>query len=155
MIAKSQEWRAESLGPWERHRRDLDGGRVLIVATGLDGRWNWDLWASSEHGQCLDMPMEGFGTAEEAKVDADQVAAELARATDEQIGERNGIEMYREPVVLKLVTIEAGHRCADCGHEISSSTAAYPVEGEPWLKCGSCASRNPDVVLAAATVDSI
>lgn len=155
-MTESQGWRAESLGPWERHRRDLDGGRVLIVAKGLDGRWNWDLWGSGEHGQCLDMPMEGFGTVQEAKDDADQVAEALSSETDEQVAERTMIEMYREgPVTLKLATIEPGKWCSVCGCEIEPGTAAYPAVGDSWLICGSCAARNPDASLGTDTVESI
>lgn len=146
-------WQETPLGPWERHRRDLDGGRVLIVARGLDGRWMWDLWANRNHGQCLDLS-DGFDTLAEAKSDADRAAAEAAAMTDEQMAYRNAIEFYREPITLNLVTVGDGKLCALCGNEIGRGTAAERAEGEPWLWCGSCASRNPDSAIANVAPDA-
>lgn len=155
VMTRASGWRAEPVGPWERHRQDLDGGRVLTVALGMDGRWTWDLWANREYGQCLDMALEGFGTVDEAKADADRAAAKSAAMTDEQLVKRNGIGAYRELAALRLVTVERGKRCAFCGNEIVPGAAAEQTEGEPWLWCGSCASRNPDAVLTGGVTGSI
>lgn len=148
--AMTSNWRAEQLGPWERYRYVLEGGRVVTVARGLSGRWTWSMWGAGEQGQCLDMADE-FEAAADAVADADRAIIERASMTDEQLTEKVMIDEYREPVAFRLVTVDADKRCIHCGSGIAPGIAAEETGGDQWLWCGSCASRNPDSVIAGAT----
>jgi hypothetical protein len=116
-------WRAIPLGPWERYRRDLDGGRRVIVARSTYGGWVWDLWGTLEAPACLDLG--DAATAREAMDHAD-----------------------RAVVTLKIVTIGQGNRCVMCRNEIDPGPAAEETSEDRWLWCGSCACRNPGSLMA-------
>jgi hypothetical protein len=135
-------WHIEYLGPWERYRRTLDTGRVIIVARSMGGRWMWDMWGAEEEGQCLDLASGEFGTPELAMLDAEQAIEGYAAVTDERVAAKNGIDAYRETIVLKLVAVGEGRKCAVCQSEVAPGVAVENEEG--WLLCGSCAARNPD-----------
>jgi hypothetical protein len=139
-------WRAIPLGPWERHRRDLDGGRRVIVACGTYGGWVWDLWGTLEAPACLDLG--DAATAREAMDDADRAAAEYATVTDDELIARNGIDAFAGVVTLKIANVEQGNRCVMCRNEIDAGPAAEETSEEGWLWCGSCACRNPGSLMA-------
>jgi hypothetical protein len=148
---RARGWSPIPLGPWERYRRDLRGGRYLIVAPGLDGHWTWDMW--SPGSECLAMPINSFATATDAKEDVDRAAAESAIMTDEQMIERNAIDAFAGSVAFRLVVIDdEDKRCAMCHNEITPGVAAEEIGEAAWLWCGSCASRNPGSVLADETI---
>jgi hypothetical protein len=134
-------WRAIPLGPWERYRRDLDGGRRVIVARGTYGGWVWDLWGTLEAPACLDLG--DAATAREAMDDADRAVAEYATLTDDELIARNAISAFAGVVTLKVVNVEQGTRCVLCRNEIAPGPAAEETGEERWLWCGSCACRNP------------
>lgn len=138
-------WRAIPLGPWERYRLDLDGGRRVIVAPGVSGGWVWEIWS------VLDSPLYlrlgESATAREAIDDADRASTEYAALTDEELTTRNGIDAYAEVVTLTVVTIGGGRRCIMCEREIAPGLAAEQA-GDGWLWCPSCACRNPGSVMA-------
>jgi hypothetical protein len=142
-------WHVEHLGPWERYRRTLRGGRVVTVARGMGASWIWDMWGAEEEDQCLDLASGEFDTPELAMLDAEQAIEEYAAVTDERLAAKNGIDAYRETAVLKLVAVGEGRKCSLCQSEIAPGAAAENKEG--WLLCGSCATRNPDSVIAATT----
>lgn len=149
--ARASGWTSIPLGSWERYRHDLDGGRYLIVAQGLDGDWTWDMW--SPDSDCLAMSLGSFTTAEEAKDDADRAAAGSASTTDEQMIKTNAIDAFAGPVTLQLVVIrDEDKRCVMCQNEITPGVAAEEIGEAPWLWCGSCASRNPGSVLVDETI---
>jgi hypothetical protein len=139
-------WRAIPLGSWERYRRDLDGGRRVIVARGTYGGWVWDLWGTLEVPACLDLG--DAATAREAMDDADRAVAEYATVTDDELIARNGISAFAGVVTLKVVNVEQGKRCVMCRNEITPGPAAEETGEEKWLWCGSCACRNPGSLVA-------
>src|SRR5271163_2545299 len=106
-------WRAIPLGPCERYRRDLDGGRRVIVARGLYGDWVWELWSMHDLPVCLDLGESA--TAEKAMADADRATAGHAALTDEELIARNGLDSTcTELVTLKVVTVGEGRHCVMC-----------------------------------------
>jgi hypothetical protein len=139
-------WRAIPLGLWERYRRDLDGGRRVIVARGTYGGWVWDLWGKLEAPACLDLG--DAATAGGAMNDADRAAAECAAIADDELIARNGISAFAEVITLKIVNAEQGKRCVMCRNEVAPGPAAQETGEEGWLWCGSCACRNPDSLMA-------
>jgi hypothetical protein len=147
-------WRAIPLGPWERYRRDIDGGRRVIVARRLYGDWVWETWSVPDLPVCLDLGESA--TAEKAMADADRAAIGYAVLTDEELIARNGLDStYAEVATLKVVAVGEGKRCVMCGNDIPPGLAAEERSGDGWLWCGSCACRNPGSVMAdgvAATV---
>jgi hypothetical protein len=139
-------WRAIPLGPWERYRHDLDGGRRVIVARGPCGGWAWDLWGRLEVPACLDLGEAA--TAREAMDGADRAAAECAALTDDEVIARNGIDAFAGVVLLKVVNVGAGKQCVMCRNEITAGMAAEEASADAWLWCGSCACRNPGSLIA-------
>jgi hypothetical protein len=139
-------WRAIPHGPWERYRRDLDGGRRVIVARGTHGGWVWDLRGKLEAPVCLDLG--DAATAREAMDDADRAAAEYATVTDHELIARNGIDAFTAVVTLKIVNVGQAKRCVMCRNEIAPGPAAEEPGEEGWLWCGSCACRNPGSLMA-------
>src|SRR5258708_754526 len=138
METQASGWQASPLGPWERYRRELDGGRRGIVARGRDG-WGGGLWAMLERPVWLCMG-EG-GTVQEVMGDADRAVAESAVLPDEELARRNGLDhTYAEVETLKVVTVGEGHGCVMCREEIEPGLAAEEAGHAGWLWCGSCAS---------------
>ncbi|MBO0803220.1 MAG: hypothetical protein J2P25_09120 [Nocardiopsaceae bacterium] len=152
--AMSSNWRADHLGPWERYRYVLEGGRVVTVSRGTEGRWTWGMWSAGDEGQCLDMALDEFDTAADAMADASREIVERAYATDEQLAGKTMIEEYRAPLAFRLVAVGDGKACVHCRSEITLGIAAEEAEGGRWLWCGSCASRNPDSVIAGTMMRS-
>jgi hypothetical protein len=143
-------WQAIPFGPWERYRRDLEGGRRVIVAFAPYGGWVWDLWAMLDCPVCLAVS-DDFATAKEAMDHADTVTAGYADLSDDELIARNGIDAYAGIDTLKIVTVGAGKRCVMCQNDIVPGLAAEDADGSAWLWCGSCASRNPGAVLCSGT----
>jgi hypothetical protein len=140
-------WRAIPLGPWKRYRRDLDGGRRVIVARGLYGDWVWEAWSMLDLPVCLDLGESA--TAEKAMADADRATAGYAALTDEELIARNGLDStYAELVTLKVVTVGEGKHCVMCRNDIAPGLAAEETSEDGWLWCASCACRNPGSVMA-------
>lgn len=139
-------WRAASLGPWERYRRDLDGGRYVIVTRGTCDGWVWDLWGTLETPTCLDLGEAT--TARGAMDDADRAATECAALTDGELIARNGVDAFAGVVTLKVVSVGQGNRCVMCRNEIASGPAAEETGEVAWLWCASCACRNPGSLMA-------
>jgi hypothetical protein len=139
-------WRAIPLGLWERYRRDLDGGRRVIVARGTYGGWVWDLWGKLEAPVCLDLG--DAATASEAMDDAGRAVAEYAALADDKLIARNGISAFAGVVTLKVVNVGQHKRCVMCRNEIAPGPAAEETSEEGWLWCGSCACRNPGSLMA-------
>lgn len=143
---KASSWQEIPFGPWERYRRDLEGGRRVIVAPALYGGWVWDLWAMLDYPVCLAVS-DDFETAHEAMDDADRVAAGYSTLSDDELIAKNGIDAYAGTSTLRIVTVGAGMRCVMCRNDIMPGLAAEEANGSRWLWCGSCASRNPGAVL--------
>jgi hypothetical protein len=139
-------WRAMPLGPWERYRRDLAGGRRVVVARGLHGEWVWDLWGRLEVPVCLDLGEAA--SALEAMGDADRAAAGYAALADDALIARNGIDAFAGVVSLKVVNVGEGKQCVMCRTGIAPGPAAEEASADAWLWCGSCACRNPGSLMA-------
>lgn len=139
-------WRAIPFGPWERYRRDLDGGRRVIVACGLYGDWVWEAWSMLDLPVCLELGE--FATAAEAMADADWATAGHAALADGELIARNGLDAtYAGIVPLKVVTVGEGNRCVMCRNDIAPGVAAEEAGADGWLWCGSCACCNPGSVM--------
>jgi len=140
-------WRAIPLGPWKRYRRDLDGGRHVIVTCGLYGDWVWEAWSVLDLPVCPDLGESA--TADEAMADADRATAGHAALTDEELINRNGLDStYAGFVTLNVVTVGEGKHCVMCRNDIAPGLAAQEMSESGWLWCVSCACRNPGSVMA-------
>ena len=140
-------WQATPLGPWERYRRDLDGGRRVIVTRGLYGDWVWEAWSMLDLPVCLDLGESE--SADRAMADADRAAAGYTALTDEELITRNGLDStYSGLATLNVVTVGEGKRCVMCRNDIAPGLAAQETSENGWLWCPSCACRNPGSVTA-------
>jgi len=137
-------WREVQLGPWKHYRREAAGGRRVIVALAPYGGWVWDLWSMLDYPVCLAVG-DDFPTAQQAIDDADEVARWYAALTDADLIAGNGVDAYVQAEALKIVTVSEGKGCALCRKDIAPETVAAE-DGNGWLLCGSCASRNPGAV---------
>jgi len=97
--------------------------------------------------------MEPFGTAGEAKEDANRAAAEFADVTDEQMIYGEAIDAFVEPVALRLVVVkDEDKQCVKCRYGIAPGVAAEETSEAAWPWCGSCASRNPGSILISEEI---
>lgn len=142
---KVSDWQTSPLGPWGRYRRNAACGRQVIVAPAPYGGWVWDLWSILGFPVCLAVG-DDFPTAQGAMDDADQVMAGYAALTDDELIARNGVDAYVHAESLKIVAVSEEKGCVLCRYDITPGTAAAE-DGNGWLLCGSCASRNPGAVL--------
>jgi hypothetical protein len=149
---KASGWQETPLGPWKRYRRDVAGGRRVIVALAPYGGWVWDLWSMLDCPVCLAVGGD-FPGAQEAMDDAGRVVARHAALTDEELIARNGVDAYVGVAAVKIVTLSEGKGCVLCGNEIVSGSSAAAEDGDGRLWCRSCASRNPGAVLDAASAE--
>jgi hypothetical protein len=141
-------WREVQLGPWKRYCRDAAGGRQVIVALAPYGGWVWDLWSMLGYPVCLAVS-DDFATSEEAMDDADRAVARCAALPDDELVAQNGVDAYVGTDTLKVVSLGTAKGCVLCRNEIAPGAAAAAEDGDGWLWCGSCTSRNPGAVLDA------
>lgn len=150
-VIKTSGWKSIPLGPWDRFRRELDGSRKVIVARGMYDGWTWDLWSPGDEPACLAMPMGEFETADEAKADADRVAAEVAATTDDDLARKLAVDAFAAPLTLKVVSVTGDDwQCVMCRRVLTEETAAEETAGAAWRWCPSCATRNPGSTLVTA-----
>jgi hypothetical protein len=142
---KAYDWQASRLGPWERYHRDAGSARRVIVCLAPYGGWVWDLWSMLDYPVCLAVG-DDSPTAQGAMDDADRVMAGYSALTDDELIAQNGVDAYVHAESLKVVTVSEEKGCVLCRNDIASGTAAAE-DGNGWLLCGSCASRNPGAVL--------
>lgn len=113
------------------------------------GGWVWDLWSMLDCPVCL-AAGDGFPAAQGAMDDADRVMAGYAALTDDELTARSGVDAYVHAESLKIVIVSEVKGCVLCRNDIAPGTAAAE-DGNGWLLCGSCASRNPGAVLGAGS----
>jgi hypothetical protein len=154
--AKALDWKAIPFGPWERHSRDLDGGRRVIVANGPLGGWVWDMWSMLDFPDFLVSSGSDFPAVREAMADAERAAATFAAIADDELRASiwGGADVYVGVDALKIVTLEKVTGCVMCRNDVAPGLAAEG-DGGRALWCGSCASRNPGAVLDSETEDEV